>query len=383
MSNHLVKYIVKILNHAGRTLQVLTDRSIVSLEYSRELNGVGTFSLALVAEQADWVWSNMPLPTGLDYFIEIYRLNPSTNEYDKDETFLTRLVNPYTTEDNTFFTVIGGFSLNRLLMYRLLVPKEDPFGIGGYITDAGKSVDVIKRLVEVHLGNLASPDRILPSLSVYSDNTGGRAGGRWRFDNLLEVCAELANAGNVQFNIEHIGSGQLLMNVGTLGKDKTSTTNFPGAPYTLFSRLRGNLLEPSLILDYKEEKNVVYTRGSGNEENEVVIIQESNRSDNSPYNRIEFEQTASRDDESDSPTILLTQAKDALIENAPKLEFTFPVQDLPGTLYKVDYDLGDKVSAIWGDFRNDLIISKANISIAEGVERLSVSVESDQLGVIV
>ena len=378
--NYINKYVVKIFNYIGQQIYTITSQGMVSLEYSRELNEVGTFSMALIGEQAEWVWANMNLPIGLDYFVEIYRLNPMTFEYEKDDTYFTRFVNPYHTDDGTFFIVVGGFSLNRLLMYRLIVPDEDPIGAGGYVTDAGKAGKVIARLVEAHLGNMASSKRQITNLITDYDGTGELAGGRWRFDNLHEICKELANAGGVRFNIEHTGEARLVMRIGTWYHDKTLTTNFPGKPYALFSRQRGNLNEPSLILDYKEEKNVVYLRGSGNEDNQVIIVQEAVRMDNSPYNRIEFEQTSDRDDERESPTIMLTQAKDALVENAPKIEFTFPVQDLPGTLYKVDYDLGDKVSAIWGEFKNDLVVSSINLSIQEGEETLNVSVESEDIG---
>ena len=156
-------------------------------------------------------------------------------------------------------------------------------------------------------------------------------------------------------------------------------TNYPGQPYTLLKMERGNLLQPSLLLDYQELGNVVYVRGPGNDDNEEVFIQRADRDDNSPYNRVEWVINADRSNEDESSIVLLTEAENALDERRPKIEFTFPVEDLPGFQYRVDYFVGDLVSAEWGSFRSDLRVTGVQGSVQDGNETLKVTVKRESL----
>ena len=383
MTMDLTMYEINILDYQGRQVYQFTNLGLQMMQYDRLYNDIGSFSCVLVKEQAEWAMQNLLLPTGLDYMAEIYRLNPKTQVREKEDTFFIRLANPYYAEDfGVFFMVIGGPSLDHLLTRRAIVPDEDPIAAGGYVTDAGDANRVISRLVEAHLGGLASDGRRLDNLEIRRVGEGDESGYRSRFDGLLDTIQKQATAGRVQFKIRHEGRGRLRLVVGQLSRDLTLDANYPGGEFTLLRRERGNLTKPSLILDYQEQKTVVYVRGKGNDDNETVLQQHAERDDISPYNRIEFVVSGGRDDDEQGSTYLLTEGKNALKEAHPKIEFTFPVEDLPGFEYRVDYDIGDLVTADWEPFKSDLRVTGMQAQIRDDSETLKITVESEKLSVL-
>ena len=374
--NNLLKYDVRILDYSGRHIYSFDSRNAVSIEYERKYNDIGSFSVALIDKQAEWATKNLLLPTGLDYFAEIYRLNPRTKIREKEGTYFVRLVNPYYPDSKSLYVIVGGHSLEHLLLRRLIIPsvgdvRYDPYASAGYITDAGQSSRVISRLVDVHLGEQAIDERRIPNLTVIDGRGGGQVGGRWRFDSLFEEVKKMADAEQVQFSIDRITGNELVCSVGKTFKDLTVDTNYPGSPMTLLKRSRGTLYEPSITLDHQEEKNRVYVRGSGNEENQTVIVEDYTRLDTSPYNLIEFTHSPNRDEE-DSPTILLTEARDSLYENRPNIEITFPMKDVPGAQYKTDFDLGDIVTISEGILTRDVRVTGVSVSVEQGSDEVSI-----------
>ena len=378
----MLKYEAQLLDYTGKHIETFDSRSLDSLEYERKFNDIGSFSMAMSGSQARWIRDYMSLPTGLDYFIKIYRLNSFTGIREVEGTFFVRLVNPYYTANGTLFTIVGGHSLEHLLLRRLIVPsidgvKYDPLAAKGFVTDAGQVSTVISRLARAHLGDMAIDERRIPNFHVIDQKSGDDEGGRWRFDGLFETVNKLANAGDVQFKIELLEGNNIVMSVGRLFKDLTTRENYLRGKFTRLNRRLGTLVNPSILMDYQQIGNVVFIRGGGNESNELVITQRAERLDISPYNRIEFSSSASRDDGT-SPTLLLTEAKSSLREMRPKVQLTFPMTDVPGAQYKTDFDLGDIVSVEAGGFNREVRISSVQVSIDEGTEQVSIETEVDE-----
>ena len=372
------KYEVIILGYNGLEINRFSEMEFVSLDYDRVYNDIGSISLLLSDSLAEWAIDNLMLPHSLDYFIEVYRENIRTGRREKEDTYLLRLANPYLDENDILYFAIGGLSLNHLFSRRVLVPDDDPLSANGYITDAGISSQVIARLVRAHLGDLATPERQLPFFDVHFDYTGERAGGRWRYENLLEIIQDLGYKGKVQFNINHMGGGYLVCQIGTLYNDYTVGRNYPGGEYILLKKELDNFSEQSLTLDYQEEKNVIYARGGGNDENEIVLTDRAERKDNSPYNRIEFEEGVDTE-EGETSLALLTEIDSKLKENLPVVQLDFPIVESLGFQYRADWDLGDRLTAQWGSFNRDLRITGISNSVSDGSDDLSISIEAEEV----
>ena len=127
--------------------------------------------------------------------------------------------------------------------------------------------------------------------------------------------------------------------------------NYPSRPYTLVSRKRRNIDEPTVIKDYREVRNYAYVRGSGNAGNEVFFEQAGLRDDDSPFGRVEFEVAVNRSSENDDPLTLLTETDTALSENGPIKQYEFAIKDRQGTRYKYDWDLGWIITGEYGGER--------------------------------
>ena len=165
------------------------------------------------------------------------------------------------------------------------------------------------------------------------------------------------------------------LEIGEIGADQSKRTNYPMAPSLILSPLRGNLINPSLLLDRKDEKNVVFVLGKGQASGQVVMEMVGNGTADSPFNRIEFTANANSAEIGDSTT-LLTAAVASLAEHAPKTEFEFDASaQIAGNIYRVDWALGDTITAIWGSVEEDLRVREVEIDLTPEGERLSVKVE--------
>lgn len=365
-----IKYDIRFYDHSGKQLTRFDVRSISNLKFDVRANDISAFSAGFRGAAAEWIETNLSLPRALDYFVEIYRLHPITLERERVKTFLLRYLNVYFLND-VLYAVIGGVSLEHLLSRRLIDPSADSRGAGGYVTEAGESSRVIAGLVERHCGALADVSRRYPHFSVTQLGIGESSGGRWQYDDLLKVVKSLANKGRVQFDVVRTDGANLLFRVGKLGVDRRYYDWRLNVPYVLLKRERGSLRSPSLTHDYQKEKNVVFVRGSGDDENEILFKRARSRSDVSPYNLIEYEYSAERDDDSSSLR-LLTDAVDSLEENKPQRTLNFEVS---GDSHRRDWDLHDFVSVAWRGVRDSYQIKGLDFTVTGQKETISVNIE--------
>jgi hypothetical protein len=368
-----LKYLMQIRNYEGELIKEFSSQEWLSLKYDRVLNDVSTFACVFPQKEVDWLTDNLLLPNALDYFIDIYRLNEVTGNREIEETYFLRLANPYEDETGRYFA-LGGLSLNHLLLRRIIDVEDDSRAAGGFVTDAGAASNVIKDLIIEHLGSNAATLRQIPNLSVTSDSSGLTAGGRWRYDSLFDVVQELATKGGIQFRAERVLANSIEFTVGTLVTDRTVTMNYPSGVYTLMKRERGNLLNPSLILDYQEQQNYIYALGSKDGDNQTVLKMSGTGVTYSPYNRIEFTQTVRKDDGSNS-LYLLTGAVAGLAANLPSIELSFPVENIIGMQYKTDWDIGDYISVEWSNYEDDLQVKSIEVQVEEDQDTMAISVE--------
>lgn len=353
----------------GSVRIVLDGQSFDDCKYSRALNDVGIFAMTL---PSDIRWKDI---FTLDALIDVERTSPLTGFLQVEETYLVRLTHRYREGDQERF-IVGGMSLNHLLGRRIVDPADDPLAAGGYSTKAGPADDVITDYVDEQCGASASALRQFPNFTVASSTSiGSLAGRRLRYENLLEVCQDVANQSNIDFQVYRLTSNVLRFVALPIGTDYTRSRNYPLAPFVELNPVRGNLSDPSLLFDRKKEQNYVYALGQGPGENRILLKLQGEGTLDSPFNRIEFTTDVRSAERGDSQTIT-TGARSALYDKQAQKEFTFkPTGTEPGNTYRIDWDVGDSVTAVWDDEVIDLRVREVEITIDSSGETITPRLE--------
>lgn len=368
----LPSYQVSIINSiTGRVEKIYDPESFYSLQYTRMLNDVGIFVMVLpyVRETYDLF--------GYDYFAEIRRTDPNdTHQLLLEDTYLIRSKHRFR-DGNEERVVMGGFSLNHLLIRRIIDPDDDPAASEGYSKKQGAADTVMRAYVREQAADLASAERSFPLFSVDAvAGTGIDISESFRYDNLLEAMQKMAVESGIDFRIYRVAFNQTALAIAPIGSDLTQTTNEPqGLPYVGLSPLHGNISDPSLRLDRSDEKNYVYVLGQGQGEERIVLQASTSDVDLTPYNRIEF----TRDSRNVDKTDILGLASDAdaaLNDNKAVREFTFTSTGVDGgSIYRLNWDVGDRITTSWDDETADLRISGVDINIDSGGETINPIIE--------
>ena len=146
---------------SGDVTNIYDNTAFIDLRYSRVLNGIGL--LALVLPGTDLNYETFTL----DSLIEVQRTDPATGALIVEDTYFCRLRERYR-DDRIERVVIGGVSLNHLLMRRVVRPEDDPAVAGGYSTKDGPADTVIRAYVREQAADLASAARQFPGFTVNS-----------------------------------------------------------------------------------------------------------------------------------------------------------------------------------------------------------------------
>lgn len=352
----------------GSVITVLDGESFDDCKFSRTLNDVGLFAMTLPYSDS---WSSI---FTLDALIEVQRTSPVTGRLQTEDVYFSRLTHHFREGDEEKF-IVGGLSLNHLLARRVVDPADDPLGAGGYSTKAGPADDILHDYANEQCGPNASAARQFPNFSVSPSNSvGSPAGRRLRYDILLKVFQDVANQSNIDFTTVRITGNTLRLVIAPIGIDKTRSHNYPFAPFVELNPVRGNLSDPSLLFDRKQEQNFVYALAQGPGDSRIVTRVTGNGIGDSPYNRIEFT-TDIRDADRGDNTTVLTSAGAALYDKQSKKEFIFhPNGTEPGSVYRADYDIGDLVTCTFGNDSFDLRIRGVEITLSPDNEEISITV---------
>lgn len=369
----LPSYQITITDPAtGSVLSVFDGTALDDMRFSRVLDDVGLLAVTLPYS------NDLPNIFILDSLVEVQRTSPLTGKLQTEDVYLTRLTQHFRQGDEEKF-IIGGFSLNHLLARRLIDPADDSGAAGGYSTKTGASDDVLVSYARQQCGDLClTPARQYPNFSIApSSSLGNAVGRRLRYENLLEVFQDVCKQSSLilmDFQIVRVAGNLLRLYVAPIGTDKSKTRNYPFAPFVELNPLRGNLSDPSLLSDRKQEQNFVYALAQGPGESRIVTRVAGNGINDSPYNRIEFTTDVRQAQRGDTTTVK-TSAGAALNDKQPKDEFTFkPSGSEPGGIYRLDYDLGDIVTCSFDDQSLDLRIRGAEITLSADNEDISITV---------
>jgi ReqiPepy6 Gp37-like protein len=369
----LPRYQITVIDAtSGETNAVYDGAAFDDFKFSRVLNDVGLLAVTMPYT------SDLPSIFTLDSLIEVQRTSPLTDRLQTEEVYLTRLMQHFREGDEEKW-VVGGFSLNHLLLRRLIDPVDDSGAAGGYSTKSGPADDVLVAYARQQCGDLClTPARQFPNFSIASSSSiGETVGRRLRYDNLLEVFQDVCNQSQLlqmDFQVVRLTGNSLRLIVYPIGADRSKTHNYPFAPFVELNPKRGNLADPSLLFDRKQEQNFVYALAQGPGESRIVTRVTGDGIGDSPYNRIEFT-TDVRNAERGSTSTVLTSARAALYDKQPKKEFTFkPTGTEPGGIYRLDYDLGDTVTCTFDADSFDLRIRGVEMTLSPDNEEISVTV---------
>ena len=356
----------------GGVVTVYDGTRIDNMRFSRVLDDIGLLAITFPYSDA------LTTIFTLDSLIDVMRSSPLTGNLQTEDVYLTRLVHHFREGDEEKF-IVGAVSLNHLLARRLIDPVDDPAAAGGYSTKTGPSDDVLIAYAREQCGDLcATTARQFPNFTVAASlSVGGAIGRRLRYDNLLQVFQDVCNQSNtalMDFEIRRMTGNVLRLFVAPIGTDKTKTRNYPGAAFVELNPLRGNLSDPSLLFDRKQEQNYVYALAAGPGESRIVTRVNGGGVGDSPFNRIEFT-TDVRNAERGAASTVVTSANSALYDKQAKQEFTFkPTGTEPGGTYRLDYDLGDIVTCTFANESFDLRIRGVEITLSPDNEEIEITV---------
>lgn len=365
----LTDYQIRLLSRDDGSVKNLFGQGEVNnASYSRVWNALGTFAIEF--QGSDALWAQFEL----DDMIEFERRHPVTGQFAVEDTFYIRFFNRFI-QDSDDRIIIGGYSLDHLLKRRLIDPADDPIAAGGYSIKAGPADAVMHDLADEQMGSLASIERQVPGFTVGSvANIGNLTGDKFRYENLLDTFQDLGYRGDIDFKISRTTGRSTVLTLGKFGQDYTFEPNLGFTQMVLLEPQKGNLIDPNLTLDYKDEITWLYAQGQGPGNSRIVAQLGSDRFDASPFNRIEGTEDFRNLDRS-TGSDLLSAGYGALQDLRGEEDFDFDIDaTLPGTVYRQDWDLYDRITVKWQTQRN-YRITEIEVRFDAGGETIRVGVE--------
>ena len=365
-------YELRIYNYAGDVVRRIAR--IHDLKCSRIYNNIGVFSCALVGADAEWAKTYFQPPNQVNFIVEVYRVFPRlTPSSVKLGDYFLRQFNPWYDEQGLFYYHIGGTSLEALLKQRLLIPEEDLRYVNleaEHITEAGKTSNVIGKLVEHHLGSMAKSYRRVDNLTVVYYGEVGDGGGRWDFDNLFDVVQDLAASDEVDFRMMYNRENNMIeFHVGAIYRDRRKDYAIRSQQFILTERF-GNLFQPSLKFDHQDEQNALYIRQDAEDEaDKRLILRLTSDTENIPYNRVEFEDNNTRKDDTETNLALLTHGKTLLKESGPKVDLEINPENNLLQLHE-DWQLGDQFTVEFAGTTFNYRLAELEYTVSAGRETI-------------
>lgn len=370
----LADYQIAVLDHDGNGVDLIEmEGRVEMLQYTRALNDVGDISITF-AKDNDRAFDYFDQT---DYFLEVYRRNQEGAGFEKETTYFNRYADIAEDEETGLENlIIGGKSLEYLLAGRRINPDDDPDNAAGFSTKSGFVDAVMSEYVNEQCVNPAiNTLRAFPGLTVAATTnvpfqTFQR---RKREDNLLEVLKEISQqafSGGVRadFRVRRTTGASLLFEALIIGNDRSETANFPFTQFVLFDPKRGNLSNPRLTIDRRDEITYVYVAGQGPESDRVYVPVTVPAKNDSPFNLREDVTDSRENSDIDG---LISAGYGYLEEKGRKLTFTFQPDYLASQgKYNVNWFLGDVVTASYRGFSFDYRITKITITVTAEEEKI-------------
>ena len=345
------------------------------LKFERAINRITSFALTLpYKSEYDTIFR-------LDAIVDIYRSDPD-GTMQNEGSFLTRMTEKMENENDKRI-IVSGYHANHLLKRRYIDPDDDSVQPnGGYATKAGNGGDVIRAYIREQAGDLSSSNRQTLGLTVPTPtDQGNGVGGNFRYENLWTEMVKLAETADIEIEVRHQGNRQWRCFIGSLGSDRSVAGNLNGAPpysFAIFDPKLGNLAEPRLVSDRRNEISLVRVQGGGARNNRINIELQSANLNDSVYNRIEATADARAVDDTDAYTLYLNGVK-FLIENREIIEFeSEPILTSGGAIYRRNFEFGDRITAQWDNFSQTLRVASLEFTVTDEDEKLLLGLENER-----
>lgn len=352
------EYEVYILHPETGEPLVLADH-YEELDYVKRTNAVGQFMLQLSAETFDIAMAHK------DGRLVVWR-RPQDGARGIDFAGLIRSTKrQYLNKKHSI--ILRGPSYNDVLTTRIV-----PYDAGTAEALKNQEADDLqKALVRENLGASAVADRdiVTPGyLSVQPDVTGGTV--VWKNAcrrKLLTVLQEVSQSSmstlstGVFFGVVPINTGfemQFRTNVQQWGLDHRHPG---GVGPQIFALERGNMADPELDHDAREEITYVYAAGEGEETNRLVVpVYDTLRMGESPLNRREVLFDGRQYHA--IPT-LASAGRTKLEEGRPLRKFSFSIVETPSSRYGTHWGHGDFVTGSYEGEQYDLHVAAVQVTI--------------------
>jgi len=285
-----------------------------------------------------------------------------------------RLVNIFSDENAIDWLVIAGDSALKIFDDVTVIPEDDPNGSNGYSTKSGASDIVMAGFVyDQCISPFTNTDRARDyisnaPLSVFGETVFARV----EYQPLLKTLQDLTVQGAMDFVLERTTGANFQFRPLLLGRDLTYAANYPNMPYVLFSPELGNLKNPNLTIDRNNNITVTYVATQGIQESRLVFPVNSG-DETLPLNRRE---NVIDNREIDDNTMLAegvaTAGAAELRDKQPVITFDFEIDtNASGARYQVDWVLGDKITARYLTYQEDLRIVEVELEMSGSSERIT------------
>lgn len=357
---------------------VATLNDVIRLEASREANRVGALYLVLPPtldvtllerDKGIQVWrapSRGRMTLFRHYFIRRWRL---TNQGGEEQIH------------------IWGYDALHLLTRRIVAAYAGADDDSSFTNEY--SDDLLKELVSDAMSDALSPapsagTRAWSALSVAGDRSAGpqvTTGVTWKklltrsgggaLPKVVEMAAKLGTP--LYFDVVPSVvtpteiSFRFVTAVNQPGRDLTT-----GKDSVIFSLERGNLANPSLDYDYRDEVNYVYAGGKGEEDQrEIQQAYDDERYNISRWNRCEDFKDARNQSATNA---VLEAAREEVERGQGQVSFKADLLSTPGSTLGRDWGWGDKVVVKYQRQEIESVITSVVLLASKGEETVKVKV---------
>lgn len=358
-------YEIWLADDRGTPLRNL--RNFSKLEYFLVVDGIGHFQMSLP-----------PIPMSLlrkNYQIQIWRLPRGGRAMVNEGVFLIQYWKRQAGHTGLVTYTIAGPHIKHLLTRRIVA-----FFAGEAESNKTNTPDVM--MAEVVSENLIPDSDTARSWSQYLTvvtppglGTSLTMSFAWKevYATLVKIQqAAKQNGTDLYFTIEldtiDTNTGYItfkfVVREGQLGRDLSVSSGIQSP--VIFSYEFGNLVEGSLEVDYRLEKNYMYAGGQGEDDDrEIVEIENEEGSMASVFGRAE----GFKDARNEETTAGVTAAGRAAIEAAtPQESFTGKITDSDTYPYGLSWRVGDRATASFlGEDINEMITT-VHVSVANRKE---------------
>lgn len=338
----------------------------LGFRYTLKLNDVGVLTLTLPAEMRELFRK--------DSIIDIWRNGqPLSSAGSPFGTFwLARRFTRRTDQSGRRVLDVTAVNAMHILKRRIVAYKAGSLQAGASAAWAADTL--LKIIYNSNFVNWLSANQIerqAPGFAAPSSSFDGpRVSRRFAYRNCLNVMQDIA-ATSLRLGVplffmvyRVIGSNYAFQTyTNQQGTDRRiSAGGVPvGAEY-------GNLEQVQFDENALDEVSVIYAGGQGEESNrQLLAVGDDARIAQSPFGRIEAFYDGRNSAESH---VTFEEALARLHEGRPLITLSGRILDVPGFAYGIDWEFGDRLTAVYEDYSFDAFVNAISVSYQDGEESI-------------